>query len=536
MRTVNIMKRFNTTGPCVPCKHYMVDITERLKQIKAMVDRGDYFVINRARQFGKTTTLAELKKYLSEDYNVLNLDFQRIGNEGFKSEPIFVKSFCRAIMRRKKQFNVPESILDKLSDFLSRSSEPALLDELFYCLSDWCNCSDKPIVLIIDEVDSASDSQAFLDFLAQLRLQFLDKIEEQDSPSFQSVILAGVSDIRHLKSKIRDDKQVKVNSPWNIAADFDIDMSLPTDGIKGMLDEYEVDHKTGMDTQSISKLIYDYTSGYPFLVSRICQIIDEELVPDVFDNLTDAWTRNGIDEAVKIILNEKNTLFESIMGKLINHPKIKARLKKVLMEGISIQYTADSEELNMLIAYGFISRQGSTVSISNRIFETRLYNYFCYERDWESNPFSSEGTLAKNIFIKDGKLDMPLIMERFIKTYTEVFGSLEEKFKEKDGREYFLLYLRPIINGTGNYYIEAQTRNQTRTDIIVDYLGQQYIIELKIWRGERYNADGEQQLMGYLDYFGLDIGYMLSFNFNKNKKIGVERVDLGDKVLYEGTL
>ena len=66
----------------------------------------------------------------------------------------------------------------------------------------------------------------------------------------------------------------------------------------------------------------------------------------------------------------------------------------------------------------------------------------------------------------------------------------------------FLLYLKPIINGTGNYYIEAQTRDQTRTDVIVDYLGQQYIIELKIWRGERYNADGEKQIINYLNITG----------------------------------
>ena len=86
------------------------------------------------------------------------------------------------------------------------------------------------------------------------------------------------------------------------------------------------------------------------------------------------------------------------------------------------------------------------------------------------------------------------------------------------------------------YYIEAQTRDQTRTDVIVDYLGQQYIIELKIWRGPRYNAEGEKQISEYLDYFGLDTGYMLSFNFNKKKKTGVDQVRIGDKVLYEGTL
>lgn len=131
---------------------------------------------------------------------------------------------------------------------------------------------------------------------------------------------------------------------------------------------------------------------------------------------------------------------------------------------------------------------------------------------------------------------MRLILEKFIETYKQVFGPLEDRFKEKDGRELFLLYLKPIINGTGNYYIEAQTRNQTRTDIIVDYLGQQYIIELKIWRGERYNAEGEKQVSEYLDYWDLATGYMLSFNFNKKKEQGVRLVHVGDRLLYEATL
>ena len=70
----------------------------------------------------------------------------------------------------------------------------------------------------------------------------------------------------------------------------------------------------------------------------------------------------------------------------------------------------------------------------------------------------------------------------------------------------------------------------------MDYLGQQYIIELKIWRGERYNTAGEKQISEYLNYWNLDTGYMLSFNFNKNKEQGVKQVHVGDKLLYEGTV
>ena len=114
-----------------------------------------------------------------------------------------------------------------------------------------------------------------------------------------------------------------------------------------------------------------------------------------------------------------------------------------------------------------------------------LYNYFLSEEEMKSNVFFREGDLNRNIFVENGKLNVRLILEHFVETYHQIYGELEEKFKEKDGREFFLLYVKPVINGTGNYYIEAQTRDQKRTDVIIDYLGQQYIIELKIWHGER---------------------------------------------------
>lgn len=64
------------SGKKAVVKNYMVDLTDRLRQIKVMVDRGDYFTINRARQYGKTTMLAALEHYLQEDYRVISLDFR----------------------------------------------------------------------------------------------------------------------------------------------------------------------------------------------------------------------------------------------------------------------------------------------------------------------------------------------------------------------------------------------------------------------------------------------------------------------------
>ena len=106
----------------------------------------------------------------------------------------------------------------------------------------------------------------------------------------------------------------------------------------------------------------------------------------------------------------------------------------------------------------------------------------------------------------------------------------------ENGRKLFLLYIRPLINGIGNYYIEARTRSMGRTDLIIDYLGKQYVIEMKIWHGNEYNTRGEEQLLGYLNDYHLERGYMLSFNFNKNKKTGVQEIHFKDHTLVEAVV
>jgi len=529
------MKEFNTTAVCIPSKHYMVDLSQRVKEIKKMVDDGKYFTINRARQYGKTTTLTALRKVLSRDYSVLSVDFQGLGNASFQTEERFCRGFVGLILNKMEYglLTIPDEIVRQLNDFVDEDKANNKLEDLSRVLRRWCAKSLKPVILIVDEVDSATNNQVFLDFLSQLRDGYISR-DTDGIPTFQSVILAGVTDVKHLKNKLRSEDDSKENSPWNIAADFTIDMSLSEIGIRGMLDEYEADHHTGMDTTSIAKSIREYTNGYPFLVSRICQLIDESVSRTM--KPSDAWTNRGIDEAVKLLLSENNTLFQSLKKNLNNYPDLKAAIRSILMEGTKLTWNAQQEAIVRLQMYGLIRNDHNTVRIANRIFETMLYNLFLSDEELKNNIFSREGELAKNIFIEDGRLNMRLIMEHFIQTYTEIYGPLMERFKEKDGREQFLLYLKPIINGTGNYYIEAQTRDRTRTDVIVDYLGQQYIIELKIWRGERYNEAGERQISEYLDYWHLHTGYMLSFNFNRNKKTGVHPVYVGDKMLYEGVV
>lgn len=512
----------------------MVDITDRLVRIKAMIDAGKYFTINRGRQYGKTTTLTALERYLTSEYYVISLDFQNIGSAGFATEGEFVQAIIRLLMD-KAEFDglqIPAKAEQSFRD-LARRSPDGKLDELFRAFKRWCAAAEKPLVLLIDEVDSASNNQVFLDFLAQLRLQYLEREKSSSYKTFQSVILAGVTDVRNLRRKLRPDEAHKVNSPWNIAADFNIDMSLSEPGIKGMLEDYEKDHGTGMDAAAVAKEIHSFTNGYPFLVSRICQLMDEQLLGGRFKSPSEVWTAAGVSEAVRRILENTNLLFDSIMGKVQSSEELRSILYRILFSGDRVGYNAYDPAISDAVMYGFVLNDGGKVVISNRIYETLLYNYFLGLEEMKASPIFHAGDSDRADFIRGGHLDMGKLLARYVTVFEDLYGQNPEPFSEEEGRRRFLLFVRPVINGTGNYYIEAETRDSKRMDLVIDYLGERHVIELKLWRGQAYNEEGEKQLADYLDACHLDKGYLLSYCFNKTKAPGLTRKKVNGKELVE---
>ena len=159
-----------------------------------------------------------------------------------------------------------------------------------------------------------------------------------------------------------------------------------------------------------------------------------------------------------------------------------------------------------------------------------------YNSPWniaDNNQMYMKVSSDRNQFIVSGMLQMPLVMQKFYEYYEEIYSEKDQKFIEENGRKLFLLFLKPIINGTGNYYIEARTRDNKRTDIIIDYKGKQFVIELKIWRGNEYNQRARQQIFEYLDYYQKEEGYLLSFNFNKNKETGIKKIEYKGKHIIE---
>ena len=379
-------KCFNVTGRCYPDRHYMVDISDRLDQIKEMVDRGDYFCINRGRQYGKTTTLSLLKKRLEDQYTVFSLSFEGIGQAPFESGEALAYTFL-CLLNESLEYgevkHASEPMRKIIEESIAGETEKISVLKLSGLISKICAASEKPIVVFVDEVDQAGNYKAFLEFLGLLRDKYLKRTER---PTFQSVILAGVYDIKNLKLKIRSEDEHQYNSPWNIAAEFDVNMSFTQPDIEGLLISYERDHQTGMNIPAVAKLLYDYTSGYPFLVCRLCKIIDEKISgTEKYPDKKAAWSKEGFLEAVKQMLTESNTLFDDMRKKLSDFPDMRKTLYELLYEGRWFPYNVYDRALNIARMFGYIKNQNGKVMVANRIFETWLYNLFVSEERLQSD-------------------------------------------------------------------------------------------------------------------------------------------------------
>ena len=483
----------------------MVDIINKIDKILEMVEDRRYFTINRPRQYGKTTTLFLLKKRLIErGYLVISLSFAGIGDTVFEKEDVFSRKFVELISR-----NI--SLQDReLSQYIKeKSSEVNDFDQLSQAITQFIIRLQKKVVLMIDEVDKSSNNQLFISFLGMLREKYILMNTEEDI-IFHSVILAGVHDIKTLKLKIRPDEERKYNSPWNIAAEFDVDLSFNPEEISTMLEDYSMDKNISMNAKEISEKLYYYTSGYPFLVSRLCEIIDTKMLPK---KEKPAWSIEYIDTAFGILLKESNPNFDDLIKNLENNAELYEMVFSMIIEGVQRTYNIDNPIINLGTLYGVFREHEGKVKIHNRIYEQRIYDYMSSKKEASNMSLYN----FRDNFIEDGTLNMEKVLLKFQQFMKEQYSEKDEKFVEREGRLLFLAFIKPIINGQGFDFKEVQISEERRLDIVITYLNKKYVVELKIWRGQEAHEKGIRQIKDYIDKAEVDKGYIVIYDFNKNK-------------------
>jgi hypothetical protein len=503
------MKRFNTTGLCIPDKHFMVDTTEKLNKTIKLIEYGEYFIINRPRQYGKTTTIFLLQQRLGNEYFIIKTSFEGVGDVAFTTEEKFAKLVLTVMG------DAIERIYPKLAEFLFEKAELITdFKSVGKVIAQFIDEIDKKLVIFIDEVDKSSNNQLFLSFIGMLRDKYLLASEGRDK-TFHSVVLAGVHDIKNLKLKLRPDEERKYNSPWNIAADYKVDLTFSSKEISTMLLEYQKAKNVKMDIKEISELLYFYTSGHPFLVSKICQTIDEEFENEI------QWKEEDIIEAVKLITKTPNTNFDSMIKNIENNDELSELVKGVMFGYETNKYSIFDFTIRNTIEQGYlILDENNYLKVHNKMYEEVLRSHFISVSVRKKLTIDS----VQSTYIKpDGRLDIKKVLLKFQEALVEKYSKndnllIEKSFLERDLRLLFLTFLKPIINGIGFSYKEVTISEEKRLDVVILFMDEKFIVELKIWRGEEYHKEGISQLKDYMKKEHTENGYLLIADKRKDKK------------------
>jgi AAA-like domain len=510
-------KKFNITGLCFADEHYMADISTKVTKTLEMVKDGDYFIINRPRQYGKTTLLYMITEILEKTgkYIVFNISFEGIGDLVFEDEKLFVQTFIELLAERSSE-------LKKWLYEVARTTNS--MKDLSKVITKMIAQTSKQIVVLIDEVDKSSNNQLFINFLAMLRSKYLDRRTQK---TFQSVILAGLHDVKSLKLKIRPDSEQKYNSPWNIAAEFKVNMNLLPHEIKPMLEDYAAEKNVTLDAQYFADRLFYYTSGYPFLVSKLCKIMDEEILPETNSQ---KWTNENFEMAVRALVRNDNVNFDTLIKNLENNENLYKLVYNIAINGEHIAFNNHEPANNWGVLHGVFANKNRLV-IHNRIYNEVIVNYMSAKMNREDVIHRADfGSGYRNA--DKTSLNMELVLLKFQAFMREQYDKKDRDFLERNGRLVFLAFMKPILNGHGYDFKEAQISEERRLDVTITFYQHKYVAELKIWRGAAAHEEGLEQLSEYLDPLRLNEGYLIIFDHSQIKSWKAEWITYQEKRIF----
>ena len=489
------MKRFfNTTGLCNPEDHYMVDPFRHLyADVLRLIENQQYFVVHAPRQTGKTTLLHALAHRLNRDGRYVSIvcSLESAGYPSISVEDanaVFIGSVYRmADFFLEKQYLPPEPNLYPPSESL-----------LGKYLTDWCKSLDKPLVLLLDEVDALYDD-VLISTLRQLRDGF--QTRPQNFP--QSVALVGLRDIREYRLRARaDNPSIGAGSPFNVKAESFFLPVFAREEVRGLLDQHTLD--TGQAfSDAVFKKIYEYSGGQPWLTNALAN----EIVAKMLKNDYSRDIRPEMVETAKErLIEQRQTHLDSLSDK-INDPRVRPIVLSIVT-GDAPSFDGFDDALRYCRDLGIIT-QDNPIRFANPIYReiiTRILNSIL-QAGINEDIANSAWYLQP-----DGTLDMDKLLEAFTDFYRRHSESWLQRFEYKEAGHQLLLmaFLQRIINGGGRIEREMAVGNG-RTDLAVFWKTQVIPIEIKMHHDKWSEPDGLQQLARYMDKLGQQRGYLVLF-------------------------
>ena len=264
-------------------------------------------------------------------------------------------------------------------------------------------------------------------------------------------------------------------------------------------------------------------------MSKLCKFIDEQIVPAREER---NWSVSDVEDAFRMIVRDSytTTLFDSMAKNLENNPELYDAVFQVIMNGKILPFAIADPVIHFGHLYGILSESDGHCVIHNRIFEQRIYAHMMSKL--MRAEYGDVNGLAGPEFFDGDILDVKLILQRFQTFMKEHHSHHDQKFLEREGRLLFLAFLRPIINGKGFEFKEPNVADERRMDLVITCKTRRHVVELKRWYGPKAHQEGLRQLSDYLDIYSLKEGYLLIYDFRKNKTYKQEQIKFLDKHIF----
>ena len=511
------MRRFWTQGPVNAQEHYVVSRSDEITDFIERVGEGRYIVLFAPRQTGKTTffqdalaaMIADSITEQAADYFPIQLNFDVYKNTSVAD---FYANLYQDIREEiehlfQRRGVTPSETLIQFLEGTTLTNHHAMrrffrhLDRLL---------TPQKFVLIIDEFDGIPQA-ALSDFLHTLRHIYI--AGKPRCP--HSVGIIGVKSIAQLNY----DRSI---SPFNIQDEFHLP-NFTYEQVHELLGQY-TDEVGQVFVPEVMASIHKQTAGQPVLVNRLAQILTEELdIPK-----TEPITMAHFSKAHAQLLEEDNVNFTHLLTNIRRDPRFESFLMRIMARDDGVDFNLRSDIISELATYGVIARgDDGMCEIVNPIYLYCILQAFKAIVNGLEDEYlhedSREGFL--DYLIPTGQIDMRALLDNFRDFIARAgFKILQvpDTPQESVGRHLLLAYLDHFVKIIGGFmYIEVQT-GRGRMDIIIIHNQQKYIIETKIWRGNRRYQTGKKQLAVYLRAKGVTEGYYIVFDHRQDPEPQVE--------------
>ena len=502
------MRFFNTSGPVVAVKHYCIPPLERLDLggMLQLIDQERYFVVHAPRQTGKTSVLLALRDELNRNgqYRCVYINVE-VGQAARENVGAATRSILNHMARRARSALNDDFVANIWPEALERAGPYNALEEV---LGRWAETDARPLVLLIDEIDSLI-GDTLLSVLRQLRAGY----DQRPSSFPQSVVLCGVRDVRDYRiQSAAENAIVAGGSAFNIKSESLRLGDFSPDEVETLLAQHTGETGQAFDRDA-SRAIWTLTQGQPWLVNALAY---QACFRNKGLDQGRPVTADAIQDASEQLILRRDTHLDQLADKL-REDRVR-RVVEPVLSGETPSGGIPDDDVDYVRDLGLIAMDGP-IRIANPIYREVVPRQLVYgDQDFlnqETAWYVDPGERPPAGRQAAGRL--PDLLPR-------AFGTLARTLPIQRGRPQLLLqaFLQRIVNSGGRIEREYGL-SRMRTDLLIVWpetpaerqMDRQHIvIECKVRHGslDRTIAVGLEQTRAYMDRCAAEEGHLIVFD------------------------